>query len=513
MESPDQNKIVGRELAVARAHWGPIDEKKEGYIFKEQLVADPVTLELYGVTQEAMLDCVKQLEAMGTYDEVSKEQGYDEGGYKPTGLVIISKSDPRVKCSVEFGHRWNKDSALQSITPPSEIKAITLKWFMDVDNQDKEMGKGAVQERPVSPEELDLITKIREMTKETKVKSESRIIQPVLEAVKSHKDYLTENKKMTSEASAQGPTEPGMGGMDYERDVVAPAWQKWTAKGGKPHYLGCVTLKDEEGDETGRVQVYQATHEDHRNLPGIHLIDPEQSDVDEAIETASAQDFGEIIIHGEIPPGIQLEGKEIKGVIMKEKRTFGMDCESVDFFGLPIFEEKKPVAEAESTYSPTWKTATAPLVQKDPEAYNKTVDQLKDKKMKTKEDKPAVMGVDKPLAKPESEVGTEYGEKPLTTKNQLGKPGADHGAVAQATGKSDDQQTELPAAKIKVGKPGADSGKHMEDSKSYSRRDILKEWETQKKETSMLRRTSPLKGAKDKSIEKKTMLDQTKKVC
>jgi hypothetical protein len=175
MEAPDQNKVIGKEIAVSKAFY--VDEKS-GYALKEVLTIDPIVMDLNAVSNEALQDCLKQLQAMGTYDEVAQKQGYHGEGHKMTGLVITSSLDPRVCMSVEFGRRWNKDSDSQA--EKTGEKDVTLKWFLNDEPKDQFGVKGVMPEHPASEEELDIISKLREMT--SGQKTESR--QPVLAAIK-----------------------------------------------------------------------------------------------------------------------------------------------------------------------------------------------------------------------------------------------------------------------------------------------------------------------------------------
>jgi hypothetical protein len=215
----DQNKIVGKEIAVAKALYGQISDKKTGYVFKQALTVAQPALDQAAVDMSALTDCIKQLEAMGEYDEVLKAQGGDEGGYKATGLVIVSKKDPRVKMSVEFGRRWNKDSDQQQLQTGD--KDVTLKWFLDDENLDREMGKGAVPERSVAPEELDVITKAREASKEVKVKTESKEVKKLAEdnVAKPVEHEVTVKLTLKEAAEALGYLS-GRGAWKVENDYL-----------------------------------------------------------------------------------------------------------------------------------------------------------------------------------------------------------------------------------------------------------------------------------------------------
>jgi len=184
----DQNKIIGKEICVAAAFYGEVSEKKMGYGFQESLLVDPIVLDLNSVTMDMLKDCVKQLEAMGTYEELAKAQGYKNEGYKATGLVIQSKLDPRVVMSVECGRRWNKDSDAQWVSTGESD--LTLKWYLNDEAKDQQGVKGVQPEHAADAAELDLITKIREATKQVPMKTES--YQPVMNAIKMGYGTLAE---------------------------------------------------------------------------------------------------------------------------------------------------------------------------------------------------------------------------------------------------------------------------------------------------------------------------------
>lgn len=163
----EQNQIIGREIAVAKAYY---DTEKKEYLLHSALTVDPVTLDLYGVSEESLDDCMKQLKAMGTFDEITKALSVKDDDYKNTGLVIGSKKDPRVTMSVEFGRRWNKDDDAQADNTGE--KDLTLKFFLDVDSL---LNKGE-GEHAVSPEELDIMNKLR--------------VQPKTEGVEMDKQFF-----------------------------------------------------------------------------------------------------------------------------------------------------------------------------------------------------------------------------------------------------------------------------------------------------------------------------------
>lgn len=155
-QSVDQNKINGKEIAVLKVK--SVDGK---YNVPEVIpfIIASAEVEKLGITDEAMKCCVKQLEAMGSFEELSKEYGYRNEGEKSNGLVIGSKKDPRICCSVEFGGKFVKDSDAQFYPTSMEgpfKQDLTLKFFIDDENLKANMGDGAVPERPVTPEELEI---------------------------------------------------------------------------------------------------------------------------------------------------------------------------------------------------------------------------------------------------------------------------------------------------------------------------------------------------------------------
>lgn len=201
--APDQNKINGMEIAVLKVHAKEKDGKTE-YDIPETIpfIIEPATVELHAISQDALKDCVKQLEAMGSYNEVCKQYGYKKEGEKSAGLVITSKKDPRIQCSVEFGGKWTKDSDQQAF--PTNMDSpfkqdFTIKFFADVENLKKEMGVGSVPERPATPEELDIITKAREESKLESKEAKSVITEEADKKPVEHEVTI----KMTIKEAAQ----------------------------------------------------------------------------------------------------------------------------------------------------------------------------------------------------------------------------------------------------------------------------------------------------------------------
>lgn len=166
METPDQNKIVGKKIASGRAKYMKFGDKadQKGYIFKENhgfaMAIDEPEMAAEGITMEAILDCIKQLEEKGDAAALKKEYGFrKEQSWLNPGLVLTSRIDPRIQCSVTLDDNTSEDV---------DIIAI---WFLDNFNQGAE-SKGET-EREVDGEELKLTDRMREMHKEKK-KDESR---------------------------------------------------------------------------------------------------------------------------------------------------------------------------------------------------------------------------------------------------------------------------------------------------------------------------------------------------
>lgn len=542
MLPPDQNKIIGKEIAVGPAAYIQLDDKKSGYVFKETLTIDPIVMDMNAVTMESLQDCVEQLEKMGTYEELCKAHGYKDEGYKVPGFVIQSKLDPRIAMGVEFGRRWNKDSDMQA--EKTLNKDLTLKWFLNDEHKDQFGVKGVLPEHPASPDELDLLTKIREATKTPEYKQES--YQPVLSRIKQGYRMLGEAEEpafkekgiwvewsralnegeedqFESAVEAAGAKDWESYGYDeadgmsrylvfgvpqdelnsiakqiegfvetyfqgeckedeamkehgevgddetpqgsYEKHALEPMMKKLAVNPGK--LIKKVELTDEFGEPNGEfVKVMQATHPSHENMIGIHLNDPDEQDIDDAVETAAKDGFEYIWVHRSPQQNNACESKTIKGAGMEKKPVHeGIvfnDWDNVDFFGVP------KLGEESSDYKPTYKEADSPYVA-DPNKKDKEVAGKADKlKAPAGDGKEVVMQAGSAIAKPESEVnvGVKSGQAPLADKElEVGKAADGKGDVMQGKGNSDDQQKELPAGEIKVGKAADGKGKVMSDDK------------------------------------------------
>jgi len=447
MEAPDQNKIMGKEIAVAKANYMPIDDKKSGWVFKESFTVDTLVMELNAITLEVLEDCVDQLNKMGSYDELSKEQGNDKGGYKPTGLVIPSKLDPRVVMSVEFGHRWNKDSDQQAEIVAE--KPVTLKWFLNDEHQGQHGMKGVAPEHSASAEELDIITKLREITK----LPESR--QPVLEAIKRGYRTMSDNNKSISAGEFKA-------GLKLEEHIGDP-----------PSNPDAYKSKPEAVKQWIRTEI--------RKFGTASLLSTATATANGADEVLKI--MKSMVDSGEITNDELVEDHN-KGEDMKEGRS---DWESVDFFGLPIDEEIQ-VGDMQ-------KKADSPYVD-DPSKKDKEVDKM------SANLKPAPLppkaGPGSAIAKPASEqpTGVKSGEAPHKDTNiKTGDAEDGNGEIMQGKGSSDDQQKDLPSKEIKTGKAADGHGKVMGDSKKTvgktldeARKKKMDEWRKKKMKQKMQKR-------------------------
>lgn len=147
MESPNQEKIVGRLCAIGRAEYtnligGAGYKFVENSGFKWEL--DPIDLDRYAITMDALLDCVDQLEKMGTIEQLKDKDHFKAGdGWRNTGIVIQSKLDPRIVCSVDLvGNEYDKSD-------------VNMRWYVDVEKESKS-AVGA-PERMADPEELKAV--------------------------------------------------------------------------------------------------------------------------------------------------------------------------------------------------------------------------------------------------------------------------------------------------------------------------------------------------------------------
>lgn len=103
-----QNKLSGLLVAFAQGIWSQLEDGSEGFVFPENGNAftwahDKDYLELeHGVTEEAVMDCVDQIESemMGNPADVRSRYGLMNGGGQAyLGLTVTSSIDPRLVCS------------------------------------------------------------------------------------------------------------------------------------------------------------------------------------------------------------------------------------------------------------------------------------------------------------------------------------------------------------------------------------------------------------------------------
>lgn len=157
----DQNKIVGRLCAMGRAQYSPGLLDGPGYIFTKDgfhWELDPIDQDQYGLTMDALIDCVEQLEKMGSAGELKKSDHIrDKQGWMNTGLVIQSKLDPRICCEVTF------------VDMDYEKADVNLRWYVDL-FKSSQSAVGA-PERSVDAEDLKAVERAQEMTKEIKTES------------------------------------------------------------------------------------------------------------------------------------------------------------------------------------------------------------------------------------------------------------------------------------------------------------------------------------------------------
>jgi len=156
MESPNQEKITGRLCAIGRAEYTNLIGGA-GYKFIEnggfKWELDPADIDRYGISMDALLDCVEQLEKMGTIEQIKASEHFKgSDGWRNAGIVIQSKLDPRVVCSVELvGNEYDKSE-------------VSMRWFVDLEKESK-AAVGA-PEHTADPEELKAVERAQEMSKD-----------------------------------------------------------------------------------------------------------------------------------------------------------------------------------------------------------------------------------------------------------------------------------------------------------------------------------------------------------
>lgn len=144
----NQKQLHGRAIAFGRVKWLKYGEKKdqEGYVFNDNngfgWKVEQQFVKANGIVMDALLDCVKQLEEKKAAGEDVKKDYVPHSGYQHTGIVLTSRIDPRIACSVVLADdNHNEDIDLQ------------LSWFFDVANDQGNMTM-ADPERSVEKEEM-----------------------------------------------------------------------------------------------------------------------------------------------------------------------------------------------------------------------------------------------------------------------------------------------------------------------------------------------------------------------
>lgn len=133
-----ENKLAGKWIAAGRAKYSEYAPKKFGYIFQDNYgftwKVDPRSLEVDGINQDVLMDCIDQLEEMGSFEELRKKYPTPTdlrfyGGFLNSGLVITSRKNPLVTMSVTFHSSDRQDSP-----------DIQVGWFYD-EHRDLEANK------------------------------------------------------------------------------------------------------------------------------------------------------------------------------------------------------------------------------------------------------------------------------------------------------------------------------------------------------------------------------------
>jgi hypothetical protein len=199
MEDLSQEKVTGRLCAFGKAKYtnlvggGGYQFVKDGGFAWE---LDPLDIERYGITMDAITDCVEQLEKMGSFEEVKAAEHLRDGeGWKNIGLKIQSTKDPRITCMVT------------PISNEHDDYDCKMRWFVDLDKESPS-AKGPA-ERNVDAEELKAVERAREMSKN---KNES--IDKLFDLPK-----LFEAKKIAIKPMAQSYDRWGIPLME-EKEVV-----------------------------------------------------------------------------------------------------------------------------------------------------------------------------------------------------------------------------------------------------------------------------------------------------
>ncbi len=524
------NAIIGRLVATANAKYLPEHDKEKGkYILHRnalQMKIQHAMAVQNDISEEAMLDCVKQLEAMGTFQELRNEQGYqDEEGQKHTGLVIVSEIDPRISMVVDFGSKWHNDSDYFWLN--RDLIDVTLKFFADVNHEKENSGMGSVPERKVSPEELDLISKLRE-------KSESKQFtgQRVTDILRTQKlsESKNQERKALTEAVVQ---ETGEADQDYDQALYDAICKHLKAAGLKcshrefDKYQGVVISLPTVGKRgmnlwtvdsfvTGKTKPSKAKYRSAKLIDADGSYSANAGDYFQMGAKDKFKDMDLILVHrdgteeiihepmkSQLPDlldvqfGVEYEGTpddvlvlqpegfdetfEVvvsKGEVVADsnltkflkkeskgksmKESFYEDFELVDKFGMPLTEE---------TVVKSAPVKDSDIMPKSPEKKEKEVEKKAASLAELSAPTPVgkqIAGSSKPVALPGA--GKDSDEKAGSASDlKVGKPGDEDGKGEhmEAHGKAEDPQKELAAADLKVGKPGEDHGKHVSESADW----------------------------------------------
>lgn len=102
-----QNKYQGFLVAFAQGVWGQMEDGSEGFVFPGEgntftWAHDENYLQTEkGVTEEALMDCVEQIEAeLGSPKDIRQRYGLMKGGGQAyVGVAVTSRVDPRIVCN------------------------------------------------------------------------------------------------------------------------------------------------------------------------------------------------------------------------------------------------------------------------------------------------------------------------------------------------------------------------------------------------------------------------------
>lgn len=97
----------------------------------------------WGITEDDIMDCVKQLEDMGTIDELRDQLGILPGqGYKNVGLTVRSRTKPAVQCHAIVNSRTaygNPEWGCGNMTSPSNFgdygQVIECFFYYDIHHE------------------------------------------------------------------------------------------------------------------------------------------------------------------------------------------------------------------------------------------------------------------------------------------------------------------------------------------------------------------------------------------